>query len=59
MAADLYIQAAQSAAAQHDPATARPWLQRALALANTPALRQLARETLAALPTAQDVPSQH
>jgi hypothetical protein len=58
-AADLYIQAAQSAAAQGDPTAARPWLRRALALANTPALRQLARQTLASLPTAQDDPSQH
>ena len=48
-AANLYIRAAQSAAAQGDPETARPWLRHALALANTPALRMLAQQTLAEL----------
>ncbi len=51
-AANLYIRAAQSAAAQGDADTARPWLRRALALANTPALRMLAEQTLADLANA-------
>jgi len=57
-AADLYIQAAQSAAAQGDASSARPWLRQALALANTPTLRQLARQTLAKLDTSEDGPAQ-
>lgn len=55
-AADLYIRAARSAAAEGDPATARPWLKRALALATTPALRQLAEQTLAELGSSQQSP---
>jgi tetratricopeptide (TPR) repeat protein len=53
-AANLYIQAAQSAAAQGDESSARPWLRQALELANTPALRQLVRQTLAELDTTKD-----
>lgn len=56
-AADLYIRAAQSAAAQGDSLAARPWLKRALALATTPALRQVARETLARLTASADAPN--
>lgn len=48
-AANLYIRAAQSAAARGDAQTARPWVHRALALANSPDQRRLARQTLAGL----------
>ena len=48
-AADLYMRAGQSAAAQGDVATARPWLHQALALGSDPALRRAARQSLAAL----------
>ncbi len=54
MAANLYIQAAQSAAAQGDAGSARRWLRQALAEANTPMLRQVAHQTLAELPTTKD-----
>jgi tetratricopeptide (TPR) repeat protein len=49
MAADLYMRAGQSAAAQGDATTAGPWLRQALALAHDPALRQTARQMLATL----------
>jgi hypothetical protein len=58
IAADLFIQAAQSAAAQGDASSARHWLRQALALANTPTLRQVARQTLAELHTSNDGPPQ-
>lgn len=58
-AADLYIRAAQSAAAQGDADAARPWLHRALALANTPTQRHLAQQTLAALDAGTTAPGQH
>jgi hypothetical protein len=48
-AADLYIRAGQSAAAQGDAEMARPWLRQALALARDPALRRTAQRALAAL----------
>jgi tetratricopeptide (TPR) repeat protein len=57
-AANLYIQAAQSAAAQGDASSARPWLRQALALANTPTVRNLVRQTLAELDTEKDGPAQ-
>jgi hypothetical protein len=53
-AANLYIQAAQSAAAQGDAGSARHWLRHALAEANTPTLRQVVHQTLAELPTTKD-----
>jgi hypothetical protein len=58
-AADLFIRAAQSAAAQGDASSARRWLRQALALADTPMLRQVARQTLAELHTAKDGAPQH
>jgi hypothetical protein len=48
-AADLYMRAGQSAAAQGDVTTARPWLHQALALGSDPALRRAARQSLASL----------
>jgi hypothetical protein len=45
-AADLYLRAGRSAAAQHDPAQARPWLQRALSLSQDPAIRAASQEAL-------------
>jgi hypothetical protein len=48
-AADLYMQAGQSAAAQGDAVSARMWVQRALALNDGPALRDAARQALAEL----------
>lgn len=48
-AANLYMQAGQSAAAQGDAVSARRWVHRALALDDGPALRQSARQTLAEL----------
>jgi hypothetical protein len=57
-AADLLIRAAQSAAAQGDPSSARRWLRQALAQANTPMLRQVVRQTLAELQTAKEGPPQ-
>lgn len=48
-AADLYMRAGQSAAAQGDVAIARPWLHQALALGSDPALQRAARQSLASL----------
>lgn len=45
-AADLYLRAGRSAAAQHDPTLARPWLDRALQLSQDPAVRIAAQEAL-------------
>jgi tetratricopeptide (TPR) repeat protein len=42
-AADLYLRAGRSAAAQSDPATARPWLDQALKLTRDPATAEAAR----------------
>ncbi|MGH7103483.1 MAG: hypothetical protein ACREFJ_13910 [Acetobacteraceae bacterium] len=56
-AADLYIRAARSAAAEGDSATARAWSKRALELATTPELRQLAEQTLAGLSSSPHAPS--
>lgn len=53
-AANLYIRAAQSAAAQGDAGSARYWLRRALAQANTPMVRQVVHQTLAELQTTKD-----
>lgn len=57
-AAGLLIRAAQSAAAQGDVSAARRWLRQALALANTPLLRQVVRQTLAELPTSTEAQAQ-
>lgn len=48
-AADLYLRAGRSAAAQHDPGQARPWLQRALSLSQDPAIRTASQEALDSL----------
>ena len=53
-AANFYIRAAQSAAAQGDTGSARHWLRQALVQANTPMLRQLVHQTLAELHTTKD-----
>jgi hypothetical protein len=53
-AANLYVRAAQSAAAQGDAGLTRHWLRQALAQANTPTLRQIAHQTLAELHTTKD-----
>jgi len=45
-AADLYMRAAQSAAAQGDVDLARPWLHKALLLNHNSALRRVAQQTL-------------
>ncbi len=58
-AADLFIRAAQSAAAQGDPSSARLWLREALAQADTPMLRQVVRQTLAELHTTTNEPPPH
>lgn len=50
LAADLYLRAGRSAAAQSDADTARPWLERALALTGDDATRQAAESALASLP---------
>lgn len=50
LAADLYLRAGRSAAAQSDADTARPWLERALALTGDDATRQAAEAALAGLP---------
>ena len=50
-AANLYMQAGQSAAAQGDAGSARSWVHQALALDHGPALRQAARQTLAEMAT--------
>lgn len=50
LAADLYLRAGRSAAAQSDPGTARPWLERALSLTDDDATKQAAEAALAGLP---------
>jgi tetratricopeptide (TPR) repeat protein len=49
-AADLYLRAGRSAAAQADADTARPWLMRALGLTGDDATKQAAEAILAGLP---------
>lgn len=49
VAADFYMRAGQSAAAQGDVNTARPWLQRAAQLGDDASLHEAARSALAAL----------
>jgi hypothetical protein len=49
-AADLYLRAGRSAAAQSDADTARPWLERALSLTDDEATQQAAEAALAGLP---------
>jgi hypothetical protein len=49
-AADLYLRAGRSAAAQSDAATARPWLEHVLQLTGDPATVEAARTALAKLP---------
>jgi hypothetical protein len=46
LAADLYLRAGRSAAAQSDPDTARPWLERALNLTGDPATKKAVRIAL-------------
>jgi hypothetical protein len=48
-AADLYLRAGRSAAAQHDPDLAKPWLARAQQLSKDPAIRAAAQEALDSL----------
>jgi hypothetical protein len=48
-AADLYMRAGQSAAAQGDPQTARAWLRQSLLLTEDPAKRRAVRQALAAV----------
>ena len=48
-AADLYLRAGRSAAAQHDPDLAKPWLARAQQLSQDPAIRAAAQEALDSL----------
>jgi len=50
LAADLYLRAGRSAAAQSDAGTARPWLERALSLTTDDATEQAAEAALAGLP---------
>ena len=50
LAADLYLRAGRSAAAQSDAGTARPWLERALSLTDDDATEQAAEAALAGLP---------
>lgn len=50
LAADLYLRAGRSAAAQSDVDTARPWLERALSLTDDEATEQAAEAALAGLP---------
>jgi hypothetical protein len=45
-AADLYLRAGRSAAAQSDPATARPWLEQALRLTHKPETVEAVRTAL-------------
>ena len=49
LAADLYLRAGRSAAAQSDAGTARPWLERALSLTSDDATEQAAEAALAGL----------
>jgi hypothetical protein len=48
-AADLYLRAGESAAAQGDAGSARRWVHQAVALNDSPALRRAARRALAEL----------
>jgi hypothetical protein len=48
-AADLYLRAGRSAAAQADPDTARPWLEKVLKLTNDRATSEAAKSALAEL----------
>jgi hypothetical protein len=50
LAADLYLRAGRSAAAQSDAGTARPWLERVLSLTSDDATEQAAEAALADLP---------
>jgi hypothetical protein len=50
LAADLYLRAGRSAAAQSDAGTARPWLERTLDLTDDDATEQAAEAALAGLP---------
>ncbi|HJR21510.1 MAG TPA: hypothetical protein VJ822_07810 [Dongiaceae bacterium] len=50
LAADLYLRAGRSAAAQSDADTARPWLERALRLTSDDATEQAAEAALTGLP---------
>lgn len=52
-AADLYLRAGRSAAAQSDPATARRWLEQAMKLTGDPAVRAAASNALASLQTGE------
>lgn len=45
-AADLYLRAGRSAAAQSDPATARPWLEKALSLTQNPEVTTAAKAAM-------------
>ena len=49
LAADLYLRAGRSAAAQSDADTARPWLERALSLTQDSSTEEAARTALAGL----------
>ena len=49
LAADLYLRAGRSAAAQSDPETARPWLERAVSLTTDSATEEAAKAALAGL----------
>lgn len=53
-AADLYLRAGRSAAAQSDVDTARPWLQQVLTLTRDSATKAAATETLETLGTAPE-----
>ena len=53
LAANYYMRAGQSAAAQGDAATALPWLQRAAELGDDASLHAAARSAIAALPRQQ------
>jgi hypothetical protein len=48
-AADLYLRAGRSAAAQHDTVAARNWLNRAISLSRDPTLTRTARSALSAV----------
>ncbi|MBV8455287.1 MAG: hypothetical protein JO122_01575 [Acetobacteraceae bacterium] len=52
-AADLYMRAGESAAAQGDAGSARRWVHQAVALDDSPALRRTGRRTLAELASRQ------
>jgi predicted ATPase len=49
-AADLYLRAGRSAAAQSDADAARPWLEKALSLTRDADTEQAAKATLKQLP---------